>query len=104
MQNNKYDLLFQGGESVNITDIRIRRVSSAGRMKAVVSVTFDNQFVVHDIKVVEGNNGYFVAMPSRKGADGEFRDVAHPITTETRNMMQTMILEAYNEQQEAEEA
>ena len=104
MQNSKYDLLFQGGESVNITDIRIRRVSSAGRMKAVVSVTFDNQFVVHDIKVVEGNNGYFVAMPSRKGADGEFRDVAHPITTETRNMMQTMILDAYNEQQEAEEA
>lgn len=89
---------------MNITDIRIRRVSSAGRMKAVVSVTFDNQFVVHDIKVVEGNNGYFVAMPSRKGADGEFRDVAHPITTETRNMMQTMILDAYNEQLETEEA
>lgn len=89
---------------MNITDIRIRRVGSAGRMKAVVSVTFDNQFVVHDIKVVEGNNGYFVAMPSRKGADGEFRDVAHPITTETRNMMQTMILDAYNEQLEAEEA
>ncbi|HBI56639.1 MAG: septation regulator SpoVG [Eubacteriales bacterium] len=89
---------------MNITDIRIRRVSSAGRMKAVVSVTFDNQFVVHDIKVVEGNNGYFVAMPSRKGADGEFRDVAHPITTETRNMMQTMILDAYNEQLEPEEA
>lgn len=89
---------------MNITDIRIRRVNSAGRMKAVVSVTFDNQFVVHDIKVVEGNNGYFVAMPSRKGADGEFRDVAHPITTETRNMMQTMILEAYNEQQFADEA
>jgi len=88
---------------LNITDIRIRRVSSAGRMKAVVSVTFDDQFVVHDIKVVEGNNGYFVAMPSRKGADGEFRDVAHPITTETRNMMQTMILDAYN-QLEAEEA
>lgn len=73
-------------------------------MKAVVSVTFDDQFVVHDIKVVEGNNGYFVAMPSRKGADGEFRDVAHPINTETRNMMQTMILEAYNEQEMAEEA
>ncbi len=89
---------------MNITDIRIRRVSSAGRMKAVVSVTFNNQFVVHDIKVVEGNNGYFVAMPSRKGADGEFRDVAHPITTETRNMMQTMILDAYNEQIVAEEA
>jgi stage V sporulation protein G len=89
---------------VNITDIRIRRVNSAGRMKAVVSVTFDNQFVVHDIKVVEGNNGFFVAMPSRKGADGEFRDVAHPITTETRNMMQTMILEAYNQQEMAEEA
>lgn len=89
---------------MNITDIRIRRVNSAGRMKAVVSVTFDNQFVVHDIKVVEGNNGYFVAMPSRKGADGEFRDVAHPITTETRNMMQTMILDAYNELEIAVEA
>lgn len=89
---------------MNITDIRIRRVNSAGRMKAVVSVTFDNQFVVHDIKVVEGNNGFFVAMPSRKGADGEFRNVAHPITTETRNMMQTMILEAYNQQEMAEEA
>jgi len=73
-------------------------------MKAVVSVTFDDQFVVHDIKVVEGNNGYFVAMPSRKGADGEFRDVAHPITTETRNMLQTMILEAYNQLEVAEEA
>jgi len=104
MQNSFYDLKHQGGENVNITDIRIRRVNSAGRMKAVVSVTFDDQFVVHDIKVVEGNNGYFVAMPSRKGADGEFRDVAHPITTETRNMMQTMILEAYNQQQIAEEA
>ncbi|HOB35372.1 MAG: septation regulator SpoVG [Firmicutes bacterium] len=89
---------------MNITDIRIRRVNSAGRMKAVVSVTFDDQFVVHDIKVVEGNNGYFVAMPSRKGADGEFRDVAHPITTETRNMLQTMILEAYNQLEVAEEA
>ena len=65
-------------------------------------MTFDDQFVVHDIKVVEGNNGYFVAMPSRKGADGEFRDVAR-VTTETRNMMQTMILDAYN-QLEAEEA
>lgn len=88
---------------MQITDIRIRRVSSAGRMKAVVSVTFDDQFVVHDIKVVEGNNGYFVAMPSRKGADGEFRDVAHPITTETRNMIQAAILDAYN-MQTAEEA
>ncbi|MTI96332.1 MAG: septation regulator SpoVG [Firmicutes bacterium] len=81
---------------MNITDIRIRRVNAAGRMKAVVSVTFDDQFVVHDIKVVEGNNGYFVAMPSRKGADGEFRDVAHPITTETRNLIQTAILDKYN--------
>jgi stage V sporulation protein G len=104
MQNSLTTYNFKVVKNVNITDIRIRRVNSAGRMKAVVSVTFDNQFVVHDIKVVEGNNGYFVAMPSRKGADGEFRDVAHPITTETRNMMQTMILEAYNEQQLAEEA
>lgn len=104
MQNSLTTYYIKVVKNVNITDIRIRRVSSAGRMKAVVSVTFDNQFVVHDIKVVEGNNGYFVAMPSRKGADGEFRDVAHPITTETRNMMQTKILEAYNEQQLVEEA
>lgn len=88
---------------MQITDIRIRRVSSAGRMKAVVSMTFDDQFVVHDIKVVEGNNGYFVAMPSRKGADGEFRDVAHPITTETRNMIQSAILDQYNTQIAEEE-
>ena len=88
---------------MQITDIRIRRVSSAGRMKAVVSVTFDEEFVVHDIKVVEGNNGYFVAMPSRKGADGEFRDVAHPIKTETRNMIQTAILDQYNAQIAEEE-
>lgn len=79
-------------------------MNSAGRMKAVVSVTIDDQFVVHDIKVVEGNNGFFVAMPSRKGADGEFRDVAHPITTETRNMMQTMILDVYRQQEMADEA
>jgi len=69
----------------------------------VVSMTFDDQFVVHDIKVVEGNNGYFVAMPSRKGADGEFRDVAHPITTETRNMIQSAILDQYNTQIAEEE-
>ena len=104
MQNSLTDdYIFKVVRSVNITDIRIRRVNSAGRMKAVVSVTFNDQFVVHDIKVVEGNNGFFVAMPSRKGADGEFRDVAHPITTETRNMMQSAILDAYN-QQLAEEA
>ncbi len=69
----------------------------------MVSMTFDDQFVVHDIKVVEGNNGYFVAMPSRKGADGEFRDVAHPITTETRNMIQSAILDQYNTQIAEEE-
>jgi len=92
-------IFLQDGEIMNITDIRIRRVNTAGRMKAVVSVTFDEQFVVHDIKVVEGTNGFFVAMPSRKGADGEFRDVAHPITTETRNMLSAAILDAYNKQE-----
>ena len=66
-------------------------------MKAVVSVTFDNAFVVHDVKVVEGNNGLFVAMPSRKTPEGEFRDIAHPITADAREVIQTTVLKAYEE-------
>ncbi|MFY9174461.1 MAG: septation regulator SpoVG [Peptococcia bacterium] len=82
---------------MNITDVRIRKITQEGRMKAVVSVTFDNAFVVHDVKVVEGNNGLFVAMPSRKTPEGEFRDIAHPITADAREVIQTTVLKAYEE-------
>ena len=80
---------------MEITDIRIRKISTDGKMKAIVSVTFDNEFVVHDIKVIEGQNGLFIAMPSRKTPDGEFKDIAHPINTTTREKIQTSILNAY---------
>lgn len=80
---------------MQITDVRIRKVSKEGKMKAVVSITIDNEFVVHDIKVIEGEKGLFIAMPSRKAADGEYRDIAHPINSDTRNMIQTLILEQY---------
>ena len=80
---------------MTITDVRIRKIAAEGKMKAIVSVTFDNEFVVHDIKVIEGQNGLFIAMPSRKTPDGEFKDIAHPINTETRERIQGAILEAY---------
>ena len=82
---------------MQITDIRIRRISKEGKMKAVVSITFDNAFVVHDIKIIEGEKGLFIAMPSRKAADGEYRDIAHPINSETRDIGQTMVLKKYEE-------
>ena len=81
---------------MNITDIRIRKINSEGKMKAIVSVTIDDMFVVHDMKVIEGQSGLFVAMPSRKTPDGEYKDIAHPINTEAREMIQGKILEAYN--------
>ena len=77
---------------MTITDVRVRKIASEGKMKAIVSVTFDNEFVVHDIKVIEGQNGLFIAMPSRKTPDGEFKDIAHPINTETRERIQGAIL------------
>ncbi len=80
---------------MQITDVRIRKVNSEGKMKAVVSVTFDNEFVVHDIKVIEGQEGLFIAMPSRKTPDGEFKDIAHPINSTTREKLQTAILEEF---------
>ena len=80
---------------MQITAVRIRKVAKEGKMKAVVSITIDNEFVVHDIKVIEGEKGLFIAMPSRKAADGEYRDIAHPINSDTRNMIQTLILEQY---------
>ena len=80
---------------MQITDVRIRKIATDGKMKAIVSVTFDNEFVVHDIKVIEGQNGLFIAMPSRKTPDGEFKDIAHPINTETREQIQKAILDEY---------
>ena len=78
-----------------ITDVRIRKIDVEGKMKAVASVTFDNEFVVHDIKVIESHNGLFIAMPSRKTPDGDFKDIAHPINAEVRERLQTAILEKY---------
>lgn len=88
--------------------MRVRKVAKDGKMKAFVSITLDDEFVVHDIKVIEGEKGLFIAMPSRKASDGEYRDIAHPINSETRERIQTIILEQYEkaaaESAEAEEA
>ncbi len=84
-------------KKLNITDIRIRKVQTEGKMRAVASITFDDEFVVHDVRVIEGQNGLFVAMPSRKTPEGEFRDVAHPITTAAREMIQDAVLKAFND-------
>ncbi len=81
---------------MKITDVRVRKVAKQGKMRAVVSVTFDNEFVVHDIKVIEGERGLFIAMPSKKSTDGEYRDIAHPINSDTRKVLQDTILEAYD--------
>lgn len=88
---------------MNITDVRVRKISKEGKMKAVVSVTIDDEFVVHDIKVIEGDKGLFIAMPSRRSSDGEYRDVAHPINTSTRERLQAVILEAYEKAEELAE-
>ncbi|MDI6600409.1 MAG: septation regulator SpoVG [Thermoanaerobacteraceae bacterium] len=80
---------------MKVTDVRVRKVTNEGRMRAVVSVTFDNEFVVHDIKVIEGNNGLFIAMPSRKTPEGEYKDIAHPINSETRAKIQDAILSEF---------
>jgi len=89
---------------MEITDIRIRKIDTEGKMKAVVSVTFDNAFVVHDIKIIESQNGLFIAMPSRKTPSGEFRDIAHPIHSEARAQIQSAILEKYQTMLVEEEA
>ena len=82
---------------MQITDVRVRKVTKEGKMRAVVSITIDDVFVVHDIKVIEGEKGMFIAMPSRKASDGEYRDIAHPINSETRDKIQSLILEKYQE-------
>ena len=88
---------------MQITDVRVRKVTKEGKMRAVVSITIDDVFVVHDIKVIEGEKGLFIAMPSRKASDGEYRDIAHPINSETRNELQKLILQKYAEAMEEEE-
>ncbi|MCI1931063.1 MAG: septation regulator SpoVG [Clostridia bacterium] len=80
---------------MQITDTRVRKINKEGKMKAVVSVTFDNEFVVHDIKVIEREDSLFIAMPSRKTAEGEFKDIAHPINSQAREMIQTAVIDAY---------
>ncbi len=87
---------------MQITDIKIRKVFSDGPMKAVVSVTFDNQFAVHDIKVINANDRHFIVMPSRKNADGSYRDIAHPINAEFRSSLENAVLDKYNEELAAE--
>ena len=80
---------------MKITDVRVRKIEKEGKMKAIVSITIDNEFVVHDIKVIEGEKGLFIAMPSKKATDGEYRDIAHPINSGTRDSIQRVILEQY---------
>ena len=87
---------------MQITDIRVRKVSSDSKMKAIVSVTFDGEFVVHDIKVIEGEKGLFIAMPSRKIVNGEFKDIAHPINSEARDKIQQAVLDEYANTSDAE--
>ena len=88
---------------MQITDVRVRKVAKEGKLKAVVSITMDEEFVVHDIKVIEGEKGLFIAMPSEKALDGEYRDIAHPINSATRERIQTMILEKYQEALETDD-
>ena len=88
---------------MQITDVRVRKVAKEGKLKAVVSITMDEEFVVHDIKVIEGEKGLFIAMPSKKALDGEYRDIAHPINSATRERIQSIILEKYEEALSQEE-
>ena len=87
---------------MTITDVRVRKIAKEGKMKAIVSVTIDEEFVVHDIKVIEGEKGLFIAMPSRKTTTGEYRDIAHPISSQTREQMQEIILREYQKAAETE--
>jgi len=80
---------------MKITDVRVRKITKEGKMRAIVSITIDEEFVIHDIKVIEGDKGLFIAMPSKKATDGEYRDIAHPINSGTRDKIQKIILESY---------
>ena len=87
----------RGQKVMQITDVRVRKVAKEGKLKAVVSITMDEEFVVHDIKVIEGEKGLFIAMPSKRALDGEYRDIAHPINSITRDRIQKIILDKYAE-------
>ncbi len=80
---------------MQITDVRVRKITKEGKMRAIVSITIDDEFVIHDIKVIEGEKGLFIAMPSKKATDGEYRDIAHPINSGTRENIQKIILDSY---------
>jgi stage V sporulation protein G len=95
LETGQVYIISGGGNIMNITDIRIRKIEALGKMKAIVSVTFDDMFVVHDMKVIEGQSGLFIAMPSRKTPSGEYKDIAHPINSETRELIQQRILKEY---------
>lgn len=88
---------------MQITDVRVRKVEKEGKMKAIVSITIDEEFVIHDIKIIDGEKGLFIAMPSRKAADGEYRDIAHPINSDTRRKIQQIILDKYEAEMAAGE-
>ncbi len=92
------------GNNMQVTDVRIRKINQEGKMKAIVSVTLNDAFVVHDVKVVEGQSGLFVAMPSKRMPDGEFKDIAHPISQEARRIIQESVLSAYEEAEQAQAA
>ncbi|HZJ89007.1 MAG TPA: septation regulator SpoVG [Sphaerochaeta sp.] len=89
---------------MDISEVRVRKVNQAGKLKAYVTVTFDDQFVVHNIKVIEGRDGDFIAMPSRQLANGEFKDVAHPISSEFREYLQRVVMEAYQKEVDMEDS
>ena len=102
---NDYIARLLAGRAMWITDVRVRKITKEGKMKAIVSITLDDEFVVHDIKVIEGEKGLFIAMPSKKATDGEYRDIAHPINSSTRENLQRVILESYEKAlEEPEEA
>ncbi len=88
---------------MKITDVRVRKLNTENRLKGIASITIDDCFVVHDIKIIDSVNGLFIGMPNRKTQNGEFRDVAHPINTDTRVMIQKMVLDAYEEAEEPKE-
>ena len=92
----RFYLLVKVVNRMEVTDVRLRRVNTDGRMRAIASITLDNEFVVHDIRVIDGNNGLFVAMPSKRTPDGEFRDIAHPISSGTRGKIQEAVLAEYH--------
>jgi len=91
-----------GEKTMTVTDVRVRKIDNEGKMRAVASITIDDELVVHDIKIIEGDRGLFIAMPSKKGANGEYRDIAHPINSETRARLQELILDAYSKTPDAE--